>query len=43
MQHLGLYFNLALFGVFVKHSLTKAISLSSFGASNLLSICDKGV
>jgi len=39
---LALYFNLVFFNGFVKGSLTKAVSLSSFGASNLLSIFDKG-
>jgi len=43
MSHdLALYFNLAFFNVFVKRSLIKAISLSSVGASNLLSVWDKG-
>ena len=42
MQHLGLNFNLAFFNVFVKCSPT-AISLSSVGASNLLSNLQEGL
>jgi len=42
MPHVALYYNLTFSDSFVKCSQSKAISLSSVGASNLLSISDKG-